>query len=222
VSDAARALEASPTPFGLALWDELRERELDAHVRGSRVHRRRSPSARRCARATRSRPRRGSPIGGTRRGRGTDRSRSPRSRGRRAGLSIPLFGRPAEPEALVPLVSAPAVVGEVPRPLEAGLGAGRSYLRLPTLIEPCWGTDPRPRRLHRCQRIPPVPPVYRRATCEGEQIRTVPRWSRNGPPGGGETGPAEKFEALLSASGERTGNSLGPGTSGRLPVQVGM
>jgi hypothetical protein len=35
------------------------------------------------------------------------------------------------------------VVGEVPRPLQAGLGAGRSNLRLPPLIESYWGTDPR-------------------------------------------------------------------------------
>ena len=34
----------------------------------------------------------------------------------------------------------PAVVSEVPRPLQAGLGAGCSYLRLPPVTEPYWGT----------------------------------------------------------------------------------
>jgi hypothetical protein len=63
----------------------------------------------------------------------------------------------------VSLVTAPAVVGEVPRPVQAGLGAGRSDLRLPPVIEPYWGTDPRSGGLHRCQRAPLVPPVYRRA-----------------------------------------------------------
>ena len=43
----------------------------------------------------------------------------------------------------VSLVAAPAMVGEVPQPLQAGLGAGRSGLRLPSVTERYWGTDPR-------------------------------------------------------------------------------
>jgi hypothetical protein len=70
--------------------------------------------------------------------------------------------RPHEP-GRVSLVTAPAVVGEVPRPVQAGLGAGRSDLRLPPVTEPYWGTDPRSHRLYRRQCIPLVPPVYRRA-----------------------------------------------------------
>jgi hypothetical protein len=43
----------------------------------------------------------------------------------------------------VPLVASPVAVGEVPRPLQAGVGAGRSHLRIPQITEPYWGTDPR-------------------------------------------------------------------------------
>ena len=42
--------------------------------------------------------------------------------------------------------------------------------RLPPVTEPYWGTAPRSRRLHRRQRIPLVPPVYRRAFSNRHQL----------------------------------------------------
>ncbi len=67
--------------------------------------------------------------------------------------------RPYE-SSRVSVVAAPAVVSEVPRPLQAGLGAGRSYLRLPPITEPHKRTHPWPHRLRRRHR---VPLNYRRA-----------------------------------------------------------
>ena len=60
----------------------------------------------------------------------------------------------------VPLVVVAAVVGEVPRPVQAGVGAGRSDLRVSSFPEPRRGTSPQPHRLCRRQRIPLI---YRRA-----------------------------------------------------------
>ncbi len=69
------------------------------------------------------------------------------------------------------LVTAPVVVGEVPRPVQAGLGAGRSNLRLSQVTEPYWGTDPRSHGLYRRQHVPLVPPVSRR-TCFAELCKS--------------------------------------------------
>ena len=80
----------------------------------------------------------------------TTRDTSPRRASTRTGRASP--------------VAPSAVVGEVPRLLGVGLGAGRPDPWLSPVTRPYWGTDPWSRGSYRRRRVPSVPRVYRRAT----------------------------------------------------------
>ena len=102
-----------------------------------------------------------------------DGTRSPVRRPRR-GMRL-RGGRPREPGEC--LRSPPAVVGEVPRLLGVGLGAGRPDLWLSPITRPYWDTDSWSRGSYRRRRIPSVPRVYRRATPIPRSCHTKPMCS---------------------------------------------